>query len=81
MSLRFCESVLIEKISFNFRDSNFSIARTSPFLIPLPLTAFLDLQNVFDRDNEWQRVYYDDGTYEMSYQYKQLPVAGMIIEF
>ena len=45
------------------------------------LTAFLDLQNVFDRDNEWQRVYYDDGTYEMSYQYKQLPVAGMIIEF
>ena len=45
------------------------------------LTAFLDLQNVFDRDNEWQRVYYDDGTYEMSYQYKLVPVGGFIIEF
>ena len=45
------------------------------------LTTYLDLQNIFDRSNEWDRVYLDDGTYEMSYQYKQLPVGGIIIEF
>jgi len=45
------------------------------------LTTFLDLQNVFNRDNEWERVYLDDGTYEMSYQYKQMPVMGIMIEF
>ena len=45
------------------------------------ITTFIDIQNVFDRDNEWERVYYDDGTYEMSYQYKQIPVGGFIIEF
>ncbi|MDP7609827.1 MAG: TonB-dependent receptor, partial [Candidatus Marinimicrobia bacterium] len=30
------------------------------------LTTYLDLQNIFDRNNEWDRVYLDDGTYEMS---------------
>ena len=45
------------------------------------LTTFLDLQNIFNRDNQWQRGYFDDGTYKMSYQYKQMPVGGIIIEF
>ena len=45
------------------------------------LTTYLDLQNIFDRSNEWDRVYLDDGTYEMSFQYKQLPIGGIIIEF
>jgi hypothetical protein len=45
------------------------------------LTTFLDFQNIFDRNNEWERVYLDDGTWEMSYQYKQMPVGGIIIEF
>ena len=45
------------------------------------LTTYLDLQNIFDRNNEWDRVYLDDGSYEMAYQYKQLPVGGIIIEF
>ncbi len=45
------------------------------------LTTYLDLQNIFDRNNQWERVYLEDGTYEMSYQYKQLPVGGIIIEF
>jgi hypothetical protein len=45
------------------------------------LTTYLDIQNIFDRNNQWDRVYLDDGTYEMSYQYKQLPVGGIIIEF
>ena len=45
------------------------------------ITTFLDLQNIFDRSNDWESVYFDDGTIEMSYQYKQLPVGGIIIEF
>ncbi len=45
------------------------------------LTTYFDLQNIFDRNNQWERVYLEDGTYEMSYQYKQLPVGGIIIEF
>ena len=45
------------------------------------LTTFIDIQNIFDRSNEWERVYFDDGTYQMSYQYKQIPVAGLIVEF
>ena len=45
------------------------------------LTTYLDLQNIFDINNQWDRVYLVDGTYEMSYQYKQLPVGGIIIEF
>ena len=45
------------------------------------ITTYIDLQNVFNKDNEWERVYFDNGTYEMSYQYKQLPVGGVTIEF
>ena len=45
------------------------------------LTTFFDLQNVFDRNNQWERVYLADGTSKMSYQYKQLPFIGIIIEF
>ena len=45
------------------------------------LTTFIDIQNILDRDNEWEKIYFDDGTYKMSYQYKQIPVAGVIIEF
>ena len=45
------------------------------------LITFIDLQNIFNTDNEWEKVYLDDGTYEMSYQYKQIPVGGIIIEF
>ena len=41
---------------------------------------YLDLQNIFDRNNQWERVYLADGTYTMSYQYKQLPFVGIIIE-
>ena len=45
------------------------------------LTTFIDIQNVFNRDNEWAIMYLDDGTTEMAYQYKQFPVGGIIIEF
>ena len=40
-----------------------------------------DIQNIFDRSNEWEIMYLDDGTTEMSYQYKQMPVGGFVIEF
>ena len=37
-------------------------------------------EGIFDRNNEWDQVYLDDGTIEMAYQYKQLPIGGIIIE-
>ena len=45
------------------------------------IITFLDLQNVFNRDNEWEYVYLSNGKKEMSYQYKQLPIGGITIEF
>jgi hypothetical protein len=45
------------------------------------LTTFLDLHNIFDRDNIWAIMYLEDGTKEMSLQYKQMPVFGITIEF
>ena len=45
------------------------------------LTTFLDIQNIFDRDNIWAIMYLEDGTKEMSLQYKQMPVFGITIEF
>jgi len=41
----------------------------------------MDLQNVFDRINEWEKMYLEDGTTEMAHQYKQLTIGGIIIEF
>ena len=40
-----------------------------------------DIQNIIDRDNIWAIMYLEDGTTEMSYQYKQMPVFGITIEF
>ena len=45
------------------------------------LITFLDLQNVFDRSNEWEYLYLSNGSKEMALQYKQLPIGGIIIEF
>ena len=45
------------------------------------ITTFLDIQNIFDRDNVWEIMYLEDGSTEMSHQYKQLPVFGITIEF
>ena len=41
----------------------------------------MDLQNVFDRSNEWEKMYLEDGTTETALQYKQLTIGGIIIEF
>ena len=45
------------------------------------IITFMDLQNVFDRINEWEKMYLEDGTTEMAHQYKQLTIGGIIIEF
>ncbi len=45
------------------------------------ITTFLDIQNIFDRNNVWEIMYLEDGNTEMSHQYKQLPVFGITIEF
>ena len=37
--------------------------------------------NIFDRNNVWEKMYIDDGTIEWAYQYKQMPVFGITIEF
>ena len=45
------------------------------------IITFMDLQNVFDRSNEWEKMYLEDGTTETALQYKQLTIGGIIIEF
>lgn len=45
------------------------------------LVTFIDIQNVFDRDNPWDMVYYLDGSKEIALQYKQFPVGGITLEF
>ena len=45
------------------------------------ITTFLDVHNIFDRNNIWERMYLEDGTIDIAYHYKQLPVGGIIIEF
>ena len=45
------------------------------------LVTFVDIQNVLDRDNPWDIVYYPDGTTTTALQYRQFPVGGVILEF
>ena len=45
------------------------------------IITFIDLQNLFNRSNEWEKMYLEDGTTEMAHQYKRLTIGGIIIEF
>ncbi|UCD39111.1 MAG: TonB-dependent receptor [Fidelibacterota bacterium] len=45
------------------------------------LVTFVDIQNVLDRDNQWDVIYYLDGTKEIALQYRQFPVGGVQLEF
>ncbi|MFC1535565.1 TonB-dependent receptor domain-containing protein [Candidatus Neomarinimicrobiota bacterium] len=47
----------------------------------MSLVTFVDIQNVFDRDNPWDIVYYPDGTKTTALQYRQFPVGGITLEF
>ena len=45
------------------------------------MVVFYDFLNVFNRNNDWENIYLDDGTKKMAYQYKTIPIGGIIIEF
>ena len=45
------------------------------------LVSFWNIGNVLNRSNPWEYIYKDDGTKEMSWQYKTIPVGGLILEF
>lgn len=45
------------------------------------LVSYFDLQNVFNRDNIWDKQWNADGTVENIYQFKVFPVGGFTIEF
>jgi len=45
------------------------------------LVAFWNIGNVLNRSNPWEYIYKEDGTKEMSWQYKTFPVGGLILEF
>lgn len=44
------------------------------------LVVFLDVQNVYNRDNIWDYSYTKDGIKEVIYQYKLMPVGGFTLE-
>lgn len=44
------------------------------------LVVYLDIQNVYNRDNIWSYSYTDDGQRETVYQYKIFPVGGFTLE-
>jgi hypothetical protein len=45
------------------------------------LVVYIDIMNVYSRDNVWAYQYYGDGTKEPILQYKVFPVGGMTVEF
>ncbi|MFL2982889.1 MAG: hypothetical protein ACJZ12_00685 [Candidatus Neomarinimicrobiota bacterium] len=45
------------------------------------MVIFYDFLNLFNIDNEWENIYIDDGTIKKAYQYKTVPIGGVIIEF
>ena len=45
------------------------------------MVIFYDFLNLFNKDNEWENLYLDDGTIKIAYQYKTIPTAGIVIEF
>ncbi|NQT24420.1 TonB-dependent receptor [candidate division KSB1 bacterium] len=45
------------------------------------MVAFLDIMNIYARDNIWMYSYNADGTVENVYQFQVFPVGGVSIEF
>lgn len=45
------------------------------------LVTYIDIANVFNRDNLWQYQYNDDGSIDEVLQYKTFPVVGVTLEF
>ncbi|MFH1853156.1 MAG: TonB-dependent receptor [Candidatus Neomarinimicrobiota bacterium] len=51
------------------------------FFEHMSLTAFVNIMNVFNVDNIWDKQYNADGTREDVLQYKTFPVGGFMLEF
>lgn len=45
------------------------------------MVIFYDFLNLFNKNNEWENIYLDNGTIKIAYQYKTIPTAGVVIEF
>ncbi len=45
------------------------------------LVTYVDIMNVYDRNNIWDFQYNDDGTKGTVWQYKTMPIGGITIEF
>jgi len=45
------------------------------------MVVFWDFLNILNINNPWEYIYLADGTKEMYWQYKTMPVGGVIIEF
>lgn len=45
------------------------------------LVSYVDIQNIFDRDNVWDLQRNPDGTKSEVYQFKVFPVGGFTLEF
>lgn len=45
------------------------------------MVTYVDLQNVYNRDNVWGYQYHEDGSKEEVLQFKVFPIGGLAIEF
>ncbi|MDD5063015.1 MAG: hypothetical protein PHN44_12120, partial [Candidatus Marinimicrobia bacterium] len=45
------------------------------------LVFYMEVQNVYNRDNIWDYTYNSDGTVSRVSQYSLFPVGGFILEF
>ena len=45
------------------------------------MVTFIDIMNVYARDNIWMYAYQSDGTIDNIYQFQVFPVGGITIEF
>ncbi len=45
------------------------------------MVFFIDIMNIYGKDNIWEYQYNDDGTIEDVLQYQVFPVGGVILEF
>jgi len=45
------------------------------------IVTYVNIMNVYDRKNIWDYAYSSDGTKEEVWQYKTMPVGGVMLEF
>ena len=45
------------------------------------MVTFWDFINILDKNNPWEYMYLDDGRRKMAWQFRTMPIGGIIIEF